>query len=223
MIFPRSFANHLAVALIALTGAVPLRAQLATNSPFLPPPTANTAAPTAGAPLEYGGFLDTPSGERLFRVRDPARKTSDWVKLNERNVTLDVVARQYDDSLKALIIEYQGRTLTLAEREAKIVSAGSAPQAPPPMVPNAMPAAVTQAVVVNPTPADEQRRLEAVATEVARRRALREQSAGPGAAAAAPAVMPAGNFQQNPQGSNPQDTPRGGNGGFRGQGNRQQR
>jgi hypothetical protein len=31
-------------------------------------------------------------------------------------------------------------------------------------------------VVVNPTPADEARRLEAVASEVARRRALREQA-----------------------------------------------
>ena len=46
---------------------------------------------------------------------------------------------------------------------------------PPPQMTN-VPPAVTQAVVVNPTPADEQRRLEAVASEVARRRALREQA-----------------------------------------------
>jgi len=55
------------------------------------------------------------------------------------------------------------------------------PPPPPPGAPGPAPAvnvapAVTQSVVVNPTPADEQRRLEAVAAEVARRRALREQA-----------------------------------------------
>jgi hypothetical protein len=40
-----------------------------------------------------------------------------------------------------------------------------------------MPAAVTNSVVLNPTPQQEQARLEAVAAEVARRRALREQAA----------------------------------------------
>ena len=40
-----------------------------------------------------------------------------------------------------------------------------------------MPPAIAQSVVINPTPADEQRRLEAVAAEVARRRQLREQAA----------------------------------------------
>jgi len=59
----------------------------------------------------------------------------------------------------------------------KVVSSGSAAQnmAPPPPQMSNVPQAVTQAVVVNPTPADEARRLEAVASEVARRRALREQ------------------------------------------------
>jgi hypothetical protein len=50
---------------------------------------------------------------------------------------------------------------------------------PPPVLtpaPTNVSPAVTQAVVLNPTPADEQRRLDAVAAEVARRRALREQA-----------------------------------------------
>jgi hypothetical protein len=73
-------------------------------------------------------------------------------------------------------------------RSAKVVSSGAAgnlappPPAPMPAIPN-VPLAVTNAVVVNPTPADEQKRLEAVAAEVARRRALREQATqqiGPG-------------------------------------------
>jgi len=61
------------------------------------------------------------------------------------------------------------------------VADAAAPAAPPPSVAPAGPAitvtpAVTQTVMVNPSPADEQRRLEAVAAEVNRRRALREQA-----------------------------------------------
>jgi hypothetical protein len=58
-----------------------------------------------------------------------------------------------------------------------------------------VPVAVTQAVVLNPTPADEARRLDAVAAEVQRRRALRDQAAqqnnqGVTAPVAAPAMGP---------------------------------
>jgi hypothetical protein len=198
------------------------RAELAASSPFLPPKAPNSTAPTAGAPLEYGGYLDTPTGERLYRIKDPARKTSEWVKLNERSPGLDLTAKQYDDGQNTLVVEFQGRTLTLAERESKIISSGNLPPVPVPS-PNAanqMPAAVTQAVVVNPTPADEQRRLEAVATEVARRRALREQSAQQINQVPPPPVAPANqrNFQPGGQGQNPQNPQRG-----RGPGGRQQR
>ena len=64
---------------------------------------------------------------------------------------------------------------------AKVVSGGSVGQMmPPPAVaptpPSNVAPAVTQSVVLNPTRADAQRRLEAVASEVARRRAMREQA-----------------------------------------------
>jgi hypothetical protein len=91
------------------------------------------------------------------------------------------VVKQHDAAQDTLTIEHQGRPHTLALRRAKVVSAGSAPammpqppMAPPP--PSNVAPAVTQSVVLNPSPADEQRRLEAVAAEVARRRALREQA-----------------------------------------------
>jgi hypothetical protein len=182
---------RLILASVVLAIAAPLNAQLASRSPFMPPQSAATNAPTQAAPLEFGGYLDSPSEGRLYRimVKDPARKTTGagaWVKLNEKNAELDVVIKQHDESQKptTLTIEHQGKTLTLAERESKITSAGTALQmmpqpqavavAPPP--PQNVPPAVTQAVVLNPTPQDEQRRLEAVAAEVARRRALREQA-----------------------------------------------
>ena len=177
----------------ALGGAVSGRGQLVAASPFQAPPGSGANQPTPGAPLEYRGYIETPEGTQ-YRVYDPARKAGAWVKLNQKNLDLDVVAKKFDDDRNTLTIEHQGKTLTLAERESRVVSSGAAVQAMPQPVapaPPPMPAAVTQSVVVNPTPADEQRRLEAVAAEVARRRALREQATqqiNPGGAP--PKVMP---------------------------------
>lgn len=185
------------VAVAALAGGVPLRlmAQVASKSPFLPAAgSAAASAPTAGAPLEFRAYMDL-GGSAQYRLYDPAKKAGVWVKLNEKNAEFGVVAKQHDEGQKTLTIEHQGRTLTLALRESKVVSAGSAPQAmPPPQMGPPPPAnvspAVTQTVVLNPTPADEQRRLEAVAAEVARRRALREQATQQINQGAAPAVAP---------------------------------
>jgi hypothetical protein len=190
---------------LALGVVAPACAQLAAKSPFMPAQAAASSAPTAGAPLEYRGYMETSEGVQ-FRIHDPAKKVGTWVKLNERNPDFDLTAKQHDNGQQTLVVEYQGKTLTLAERKAKVVSSGAAAQAmPPPIAPvqSNVPAAVTQAVVLNPTPADEQRRLDAVATEVARRRALREQAAQQINQGVAPQVavpqtatpQPPGNFQ----------------------------
>ena len=178
--FPRTLTSRCrALAGVALLVAGNAGAQPASASPFMPPSAANASAPTAGAPIEFRGFMETGEGLR-FRLYDPARKSGSWVKLNERDPTLDVVAKQFNPTpdSETLVVEHQGRTLTLAQRVSKVVSSGSAVQnmPPPPPVMTNVPPAVTQSVVVNPTPADEARRLEAVASEVARRRALREQA-----------------------------------------------
>lgn len=156
-----------------------VNAQLAAKSPFMPRQAAASATSTADAPLEYRGYMETREGVQ-FRLYDPAKKAAAWVKLNERNPDFDVIAKQHDEEQSTLTLEYQGRVITLERRKAKVVSAGAAAQVmPPPVAPvqtNVAPA-VTQAVVLNPTPADEQRRLDAVTAEVARRRALREQAA----------------------------------------------
>jgi hypothetical protein len=170
----------LLLASFVLAAGHPLNAQIAAKSPFMPPQGAASSGPTVSAPLEYRGYLAT-SGGRLFRIYDPTKKASTWVKVDEPNADFGVTAKQYDEAQKTLTIEYQGKTLTLAERESKVISSGAAAAAMPPPVlgtpaTNVSPA-VTQAVVLNPTPADEQRRLDAVAAEVARRRALREQAA----------------------------------------------
>lgn len=187
----RPLAVAAALSGLPATGA----AQVAAKSPFMPPAGAATGAPTAAAPLEFRAYMDVGGGLQ-FRLFDPAKKTGVWVKLNERNSEFDVVAKQHDDAQKTLTVEHQGRTLTLAMREAKVVSAGSAGQAAPPPVPMPQPAnvspAVTQTVVVNPSPADEAKRLEAVAAEVARRRALREQASQQIGQGAMPSPGPGG-------------------------------
>jgi hypothetical protein len=175
---PRVPSSHCFLLAGIVVAVCPVLAQIAPKSPFMPPQGANAAGPTAGAPLEYRGYLETGAG-RLFRIYDPSKKASTWVKVDERNADFGVMAKQYDEGQKTLTIEFQGKTITLAEREAKVVSSGAAPAAIPPTIapiPTNVSPAVTQAVVLNPTPADEQRRLDAVAAEVARRRALREQA-----------------------------------------------
>jgi hypothetical protein len=206
--FPRpTTLCRFAVLGVVLCNALARGAEGLGRSPFLPPQASGPAAPTQGAPLEYVGYLTTSEGVR-YRIYNPATKAAAWVKLNERNPDMDIVVKQHNDDAKTLTIEHGGRTITLAERKAKVVSGGAPTMpAPPAPAPVAAPAnvapAVTQSVVLNPTPADEQRRLEAVAAEVARRRALREQatqqmSTGQPPTPGQPRTPPA-NFQQQPQ------------------------
>jgi hypothetical protein len=68
-------------------------------------------------------------------------------------------------------VDYKGSPVKLTLRTPKVASAGLAGN--PAIASNPM----TLAPVLNPTPADEQRRLEAVASEVRRRRLERERAA----------------------------------------------
>jgi hypothetical protein len=115
--------------------------------------------------------MSTADGPR-FCIFDTARKTSTWVGLNEKGYDFVVKAQDSRSDSDAVTVFTQGRTLHLALRSAKVASAmaAAAPSSP------AAPTPITQTVVVNPTPADEARRLEAVAAEVQRRRQMREQA-----------------------------------------------
>src|ERR1700704_797697 len=87
-------------------------AQLAATSPFLPAQTGG-ATPTANAPLEYRGFMEIPDEGIRYRIYDPARKASVWVKLNEKNADFPgMVVKQYDGDHRTLTVENDGRTLT---------------------------------------------------------------------------------------------------------------
>lgn len=186
----------LPVVLLALTGTG--RAQLAASSPFLPAAAAGASTVTEGAPIELRGVMETRSG-MSFCIFDPAKKVSAWVRLNEKEH--DFVVKSYDATNESVTVEHGGRVLTLGMRAVKVASSGQA-TAPAPLpstgMPN-VPTPVTQSVVVNPTPADEARRLEAVATEVRRRRALREQASIQAANAPPVVEAPAPQPQAQPQ------------------------
>ncbi len=208
----------LAVAALAL---VPCRGAEATlRSPFQPPQAAvGDAAVTDNAPLEFRGIMESNAG-RQFLLVDPSRKASTWVGLNQKDNDFGLLVKSFDESNPKRLtvsIEQNGRPYTIALREAKVASAGAAavpvaagPGGLPP--PNVNPA-VTQSVVLSPTAADEQVRLQAVVDEYRRRREQRAAGANgqpvPFAAPppAAPAVQQAQPAVQNQQG----------------QGNRQQR
>ncbi|HVU33089.1 MAG TPA: hypothetical protein VHE61_06620 [Opitutaceae bacterium] len=174
--FP-SISRLLIVPVFALSVAA--RAELIKVSPFLPP-QGSTSAATPNAPLEYRGSMEIGQVQQ-FRVVDPQRKVGSWLKLGERDPNLDVVVKQHERDPDTLVVEHNGQSLTLQLHVAKVTAGANfgmvmAGQPMPAQIQNVSPA-VINTVVPNPTPADEQRRLEAVAAEVARRRALREQAA----------------------------------------------
>ena len=171
----------LAVLGLTLLIAPGARGQLASKSPFLPPSGSGSTAPTAGAPLEFRGTLETSEGLQV-RIVDPARKAGVFLLLNQHDPSFDFTVKSYDAEHDTVTLDYQGRPLTLALHVAKVASAGAPQNFIPGQPPNGgppMPPAITNSVVLNPTPADEQRRLDAVVAEVARRRAMRDQSAQP--------------------------------------------
>ncbi len=165
-----------ALAAFAWTGA--LRADLAPSSPFLPANSSAGGQAAPAGPVELRGIMGVPGGF-AYCIYDTAKKTSAWVGLNERGN--DFVVKSADPAKESVTVDFQGRSLQLVLRTAKVASSGAAagPQAP----------AVASSVVLNPSMADEQRRLDAVAQEVRRRRLEREravQSTAPG-----PGVTPA--------------------------------
>ena len=167
----RPFRAYLALlsAPAALGWGAPPRAELAPASPFLPVGSAAGAAGQSGpaGPVELRGIMSAAEGT-AYCIYDTAKKTSAWVKLNEGGN--DFVVRSADPASDSVTVDFQGRSLRLVLRTAKVASAGPGAQvaAPPP---GAVPP-----VVLNPSPADEQRRLDAVAQEVRRRRLERERA-----------------------------------------------
>ncbi len=165
--------RFLSVAMLVALGFVSgASAAESSPSPFLPPETTTEAAPTQDAPIELRGIM-TAGDNVMFSIYDTATRSSSWVRLNQTGGSF--IVRAYDESRDTITVDHNGRTITLALKTAKVASAPVAAPQPVVVAPN-VPQPVTGPVVLNPTPADEQRRLEAIAAEVNRRRQLRQQA-----------------------------------------------
>jgi hypothetical protein len=142
------------------------------NSPFGAPPGDARPANAAAEPLELRGvFVD--QGETFISVYDNTSHAGRWVGLNEEGSTF--VVRSFDPVKGVARVSYQGRELTLALKQAKIVAA-AVPAAPAPAAVPASPGP-GQPVVAGATPSTEEAvRLAAIAEEIRRRRALRQQA-----------------------------------------------
>lgn len=164
--------------------AVPLDG-LAAESPFMLKQE-ETAAPVAteNAAVEFRGMITMKDGV-YFGLYDRTKNSSAWVKQDDKGG--DFVVKSYDAGSDMVSVLYQGQSYTLALSTAKIGTA----------VPSAVPAANAQPAIsggnrVTAVPGStgpkvvDQQRLESVAAEVRRRRALR-QAAGNGGATSAPA------------------------------------
>ena len=161
---------------------LPLKAQLSASSHFLPAGTtaAGAAGSTPGGALELRGEMSTADGLE-FCIYDTAKKSSTWVKENEKGN--EFLVKGHDVNNDTVTVAYQGRTMFLRLREAKVASSGMAAA---PTLNNGM--------VGQPLPADDAQKIQAIAAEVARRRMLREQDLqkmnAPGAGPAQPTVLP---------------------------------
>jgi hypothetical protein len=168
-----------AFALAALPGRV--RADLAPASPFLPPNVvAQGGAAGPAGPIELRGIMATSDGVQ-FCIYDSATKKDTWVGLNEPGHAF--VVRTADPSQDRASVEYQGRVLHLDLHAAKVSSSGAATNL------QSGPAVVTSQIL-STSPAEEQKRLDAVAQEVRRRRMERERAMQTAPGGAAPATPP---------------------------------
>jgi hypothetical protein len=159
-------------ALAALVPAGALRADLAPSSPFLPAGVAGGPAAGAADPVELRGIMALPDGI-AYCIYDTVKKTSHWVGLNETGY--DFVVKSADPATDTVMVSIQGRDLHLALKASKVASAGAGSAGTP--VPPGAPGNPLGTPSLNPTPGEEQRRLDAVANEVRRRRQERERAA----------------------------------------------
>lgn len=153
--------------LLILLGLVAVGAKGADESPFIPVNSPTTAMRAAdGTTFELRGIMST-TGGTMYCIYDPVKKSSTWVGLNEKGGSF--VVRGTDGAHDTVTLDAGGQMMTLGLRQAKVASLPGGASALPP-------GGAMSNVVLKPTPEDEQRRLQAIAEEVRRRRELRERA-----------------------------------------------
>jgi hypothetical protein len=164
-----TFCRCSALLVLALASTAGGRAvELTANSPFLPPESpADANATPVNSPLELHGILSTPDGYK-FNLCDQSGHINTWVGLNTAGQPF--VVRSHDVAHNRVTVEYQGRELTLSLPQPRIMAAAMQTM---PMLPQMMGQPPMQPGAVNANTEDERLRLERIAEEIRRRRALR--------------------------------------------------
>ena len=179
-------ARHLGL-FAGLSLALVVRADpsLAARSPFLPPDQSGSAVATENTPLELRGIMGDTSGYK-FSIYDPAKKSGQWVKLNEAGH--DFTVKAHDVVRDTISLDYQGRMLTLPLHSAKVVSVAVSEPPPPSMATNEPRPIRMGGGGLGPQPKpsspEEAARYNRAIEEISRRRAAREKSSQ------GPMVMP---------------------------------
>lgn len=148
----------------------------AARSPFLPPVVEAPAATVVveDAELQFCGTFGGGENKR-FLIYNLTTRRSTWLRLGQEGPD-ELYVDDFDPVESTIMVRQGGRALTLAMSAARLAGGGGgANPAPVPLAGN--PEDLVNTVRVNPTPADERRRLEAVAAEVRRRRAARAAAA----------------------------------------------
>ena len=141
---------------------------LAPSSPFAPPDGTATVA-ADNQPLELRGILMDGGGYR-FSIYDPAKKSGQWVRLNEAGNNFTV--KTHDVARDTVTLDYQGRVLTLPLRAAKVVGVTLTEPSSGPRLTQGPPGA---GPVPKPGTPEEAARFNRAVEEINRRRALREK------------------------------------------------
>jgi hypothetical protein len=166
---------------LSVAGAAGLRAvDLTANSPFLPQggSIGSIDATQQDTPLELRGILATPDGYK-FNLCDSSGHINVWLGLNAPGQPF--VVRAQDIPHNSVTVEYQGRQMTLSLPQPKTIPMSIQPMmmTPQPMMNAQMSPQGMQGPTLmqlggsNANATEERRRLERIAQEIMRRRALR--------------------------------------------------
>lgn len=173
MNFPTT--RHLLIGLLSLSVSVAMSAQ-AVRSPFMPAPPAaveDVVEVVEDAEFQFCGVFG--DGEKKqFLIYNVATSRSSWLRLDQEGPG-EVFVDAFDQEQGTVNIRQGGRALTLGLQAATISGVRAGGASPVRLQNNSQDLVST--VRVNPTPTDERRRLEAVAAEVRRRRAARQEAA----------------------------------------------
>lgn len=164
---------------LASAAVVPAALAQSSRSPFLPPSTSTSPEVTENAPLQFCGYMGAGEDAR-YCLFDPASRRSVWLPVGGESTGMRL--ESFDPEARTVQVVHGGRTLTLKLQTPTPAGGGGgggpALTGPLPVAGQGQPNQnLVNTVVTNPTPADEAKRLEAVAAEVRRRRALRQAAA----------------------------------------------